>query len=92
MAAITASLDGASQFSAPKKIQSSMAVDSHVSIFGTFTATVSVQVRRGGNSFRTIDTFTGTTEQIYSLSGPIDLRVGIESGNYTSGTAEVEIA
>lgn len=64
-----------------------------LSLYGTFEATVSVQIKRPDqSSWRTIESLSAPTEKVYELSGRMEFRAGIATGDYTSGTAEVEIA
>lgn len=89
---IDASLGSADSFSSPKKLVSSLVQETQVSIFGTFDATATVQFSRDGLSWRDVETFTAATEQIYTTKGPIQIRVGVKAGDYTSGDVEVELA
>lgn len=63
-----------------------------VSVFGTFVATVSVQIRKtSADSWRTIDTTTDIGEYKLELKGPWEVRAGVETGNFTSGTVGIEL-
>lgn len=60
---------------------------------GTFSATVSVQVKRPDQaSWRTIHTITTPGAVSLRFRGPLSVRAGVATGDHTSGTAEVELA
>lgn len=65
-------------------------------IFGTFTATVEVQISFDqGVTWNTIESGSYTTapiSQTLNLTGAYRLRIGIATGNYTSGTASVQLS
>jgi hypothetical protein len=63
----------------------------NISIAGTFSATVTVQRSLDGTTWRDVDDFTSTTETYGFDPEPFLYRVGVKSGNYTSGTASVRL-
>ena len=63
-----------------------------LSIAGTFVATVTVQRSfDGGSSWADVDTFAAETETYGVQPHYSQYRVGVASGNYTSGTANVTL-
>lgn len=68
-----------------------------ISIWGTFSATVTVQLKRPDEStYRDlydadgeIEAFTAPFEGVMDLMGAWDVRAGCKSGEYTSGTVEI---
>ena len=68
-----------------------------LSIYGTFVATVTVQMRDKDEatwrdlqgSLGGIVQFTTPTEQVAELQGKWRIRAGIKTGDYTSGTVEI---
>lgn len=63
-----------------------------ISISGTFSATVFVQRRMDGTNWRDIQSFTANTEQSYISDAGEEIRVGVKTGGYSSGTAAVLVA
>lgn len=76
----------------------------HLSVWGTFSATVTVQIRpwlKPGTQTRSDDgdwrdvtpggAYTAPTEKNGNLKGIWELRAGVKAGAYTSGTANVAI-
>lgn len=61
-----------------------------LSIGGTFSATVTVQ-RYIGKTWRAVDTFTAADEKKISGSLGMKYRVGVATGDYTSGTVEITL-
>ena len=66
-----------------------------VSVSGTFTATVSLQRKRPGDAAgaaRDIETYVDSgTETVKEFAGHWDVRLHVKSGDYTSGTAVLEL-
>lgn len=63
-----------------------------ISISGTFSANVTVQRRLDGANARDIQTFTAPTEQSYICDAGEEVRVGVKTGGFTSGTVVVDVA
>ena len=65
-----------------------------VSVSGTFVATVTLQRKRPGDAAgaaRDIETYTSGTETLKEFAGHWDVRLHVKTGNYTSGTAVLEL-
>jgi hypothetical protein len=85
---ISDSLTGADQFTDSAYLEGYF----NLSITGTFSATVTVQRSFDkGSSWHDVDTFTSTAEEVGFEPETVKYRVGIKSGEYTSGTATVRI-
>ena len=66
--------------------------DFDLSVSGTFAGTVTVQRSfDGGSTWRDVDTFTSPIETCGFQASFSNYRVGIASGDYTSGTAVVTL-
>lgn len=80
-------------FSPPRNPRGSNFGEFSLSISGTWTGTVSLQRSfDGGSSWHTVNTFQ-SNQELYcheSVKG-VKYRIGIESGNYTNGTATVRL-
>lgn len=64
-----------------------------VSISGTFSATVTIQRSRDGSTYVDLpDTYTAPTQLYGECASPWFYRVGVKTGEYTSGTVTVEIS
>ena len=63
----------------------------NLSISGTFSATVTVQRSDDGTTWRDVDTFTAPSEEVGYDPILNYYRVGIDTGDYTSGTAVASI-
>lgn len=63
-----------------------------ISISGTFSATVTVQRRLDGTNWRDVQNFSSPTEQTYEAECGQELRVGVKTGNFTSGTVTIIIS
>jgi hypothetical protein len=63
-----------------------------LSISGTFAGTVTVQRSYDNNSWKDVDTFTAPIEMTGTQGEIAWYRVGIKTGEFTSGTAVVSIA
>ena len=57
-----------------------------ISISGTFSATVTVQRRLDGSNWRDVQSFTAAAEQTFDAGVGQEIRVGVKTGDYTSGT------
>lgn len=63
-----------------------------LSISGTFSATVTVQRSfDGGSSWAAVDTFTAPIETFGEQPSYSTYRVGVATGDYTSGTVTVSL-
>ena len=83
----TADLTGADQFTDSIRVIGPIAL----SISGTFTATVTVQRSQDNATWLDVDTYTAATEKVGNEAVLYYYRVGIKSGEYTSGTATVAL-
>lgn len=63
----------------------------NISIQGTFSATVFVQRSYDNSTWYDVDSFTAATEQTGFEPEYIWYRIGVKTGGYTSGTANVRI-
>lgn len=65
----------------------------NVSVAGTFTATVSLQRRFvGESSWRNVKTYSEATEEdITDLEYGVEYRIGVDTGDYTDGTANCRL-
>jgi hypothetical protein len=88
MASVTKAITGENQWSDSIEIKGGF----DLSIDGTFVATVTVQRSfDGGTSWGDVDTFTSPTET-YGVQPSFALyRVGVATGDYTSGTVDVAL-
>lgn len=88
--AVTASLNGANQWSAKVRVRG----DFNVSIAGTFEATVTVQRSYDdGAVWRDVEAFTAPVERVgREPEDTVVYRVGIKTGQFTSGQADVRIS
>lgn len=60
-----------------------------VSISGTFSATVTLQRKIDGTNWRVVKTYTAAAEETYYADKAGRLRIGVDTGDYTSGTVVV---
>jgi len=58
-----------------------------LSISGSFSATVTVQ--RYLDGWKDVEDFTSATEKNMQSAVGLKMRVGVKTGNYTSGTVEI---
>lgn len=87
-ARVTASLTAQTTFSPAIACGSKKKIN--FSLYGTFSATVSLQRKPLGDAdanYRDIATFTAPAEKIVENVGNWVYRWGIRTGNFTSGTA-----
>ena len=88
MSTVTKSVSAEDTWSDPLEVLNGF----DLSISGTFVGTVTVQRSfDGGSVWRDVDTFTGPIETFGTQPSYSNYRVGIASGNYTSGTAVVTL-
>lgn len=87
MASVTASISAQNTFS------SSLNLVGHfnLSISGTFVATVTVQRSFDNTNWFDVDTFTSPTETYGFDPSQCYYRVGVKTGNYSSGTVVVTL-
>lgn len=66
----------------------------NVSISGTWVATVTVQrIFEDRETWVDVESFTANTEKTgFESESGVRYRIGVKSGNFTSGTAEVRIS
>ena len=57
-----------------------------LSISGTFVATVVLQRQLDGTNWRDVEEWTDEVETTYVGDEPGDLRLGVKTGGFTSGT------
>lgn len=65
-----------------------------ISVYGTFVATVHLQRKRPGaaaSAARDVESYTAGTEKIAEMQGHWDVRLFVKTGNFTSGTANLEL-
>jgi hypothetical protein len=92
---VSASIAAQNTFTDPVKIEGSAVVE----LSGTWSATVSVQRRTDETNWRDVTDNNGTAVTFsgngqYTFTEPCrdaEYRVGIKTGNYTSGTLVAEI-
>lgn len=63
-----------------------------VSVSGTFVATVTIQRRFDGENWRDIEAYTVETEKDGIAAAGQTIRLGIKTGDYTSGAALCRIS
>ncbi len=63
-----------------------------ISISGTFSATVTVQRRLDGSNWRDVQSFAAPTEQTYTAESGQEIRVGVKTSGFTSGTVSALIS
>lgn len=62
-----------------------------LAISGSFTATVTVQYRRRGGAAIDLEQYTAPAVRIVDIVGTGDLRVGVKTGDFGSGTVAVSL-
>lgn len=62
-----------------------------VSVSGTFVATVTLQRRLDGANWRDVESWSSEIETTYVVDEPSELRLGVKTGDFTSGTAVCRI-
>jgi hypothetical protein len=63
----------------------------NISISGTFVATVTVQRSYDNSNWFDVDSFTSSTESVGFDPEYSYYRIGVKTGDYTSGTVDVRI-
>lgn len=84
---ITASIDAENIFSDSANLEGYF----NLSISGTFVATVTVQRSIDNSSWLDVDSFTAPAQEVGFDPEYMYYRVGIKTGDYTSGTAVIRI-
>ncbi|KKL88868.1 hypothetical protein LCGC14_1920400 [marine sediment metagenome] len=62
-----------------------------ISVSGTFVATVTLQRRLDGANWRDIESYTAQTEKDFEVGEGSEIRLGVKTGDYTSGTVEARL-
>jgi hypothetical protein len=62
-----------------------------VSVAGTFVATVTLQRSKDNAAWVDVETFASPTEKTGEAGSAWYWRIGVKTGNYTSGTVTVNI-
>lgn len=84
----TATITGDDSFTAEAYLEGYF----NLSISGTFSATVTVQRSFDkGSTWLDIDSFTSATEEVGFEPETVKYRVGVKSGDYSSGTIVVRL-
>jgi hypothetical protein len=84
---VTASITAENTFSTPVQLQGYF----NLSLSGTWVATVTVQRSIDNVSFVDVDTFTENTEEYGFEPENMFYRVGVKTGQFTSGTVAVRL-
>lgn len=87
---VSRSVGAADQWTEPLRLFQRELAD--VSVSGTFVATVSLQRRVDGSNWRTVKDYTEPAEDVMEAGGLQDVRVGVATGDFTSGTAVVSVS
>jgi len=89
MASVTASITAQNTFTDAIEVRGHF----NISISGTWAGTTTAQRSfDGGSTWLDVDTFTSNYEGVGFDAEDILYRVGIKTGDYTSGTAEVRLS
>ena len=83
----TASLTAQNTFTTPVTLEGYF----NLSISGTFVATVTVQRSHDGVNWHDIDSWTAPAEEVGFDPEYRSYRVGIKTGDYTSGTVVIRL-
>jgi len=62
-----------------------------ISVSGTFVGTVTFQRRLDGVNWRDIETYIAETEKDFEAGEGSEIRLGVKTGDYTSGTIEARL-
>lgn len=84
-----ASLSAANTFTSPVLRQGGVGFD--VTVSGTFSGTVSVQISKDQTTWMSVDSLTAAGVLSGLLGTAWYIRAGFETGAYTSGTAVVDV-
>lgn len=82
-------LSSANSFTTPTLRQGDTGFD--VVVSGTFSGTITVQISKDQSTWSDIETTTTTGVLTGKLGTAWYVRAGFKTGNYTSGTANVEV-
>lgn len=85
----SANINAENSFTDPFTVQDGEAYT--VSVSGTFNATVWLQRRLDGVNWRDVEAFTVPTEKDGVAAEGQDLRLGVKTGDFTSGPAVVRL-
>jgi hypothetical protein len=85
---VTAAITAQNTFTDPLRIAGWFSV----SISGTFAANVTVQRSVDGSTWRDVNTFTAPFEGTGVEPDVMYYRVGVKTGQYTSGTADIRFS
>jgi len=84
---ITASISAENTFSDVANIEGYF----NLSISGTFVATVTVQRSTDKSTWMDVDSFTAPTQEVGFDPEHMWYRVGVKTGDYTSGTVVIRV-
>ena len=62
-----------------------------ISIFGAFTADITLQRKLDGTNWRDVETWSLPIETTYIADQTQNVRIGVKTGDYTTGTVEALI-
>ena len=62
-----------------------------ISVSNTFSGTVTFQRRLDSSNWRDVKNWTTVAEETYITDEKVDIRIGIKTGNYSSGTATLRL-
>ncbi len=85
----SASITAANNFTDPLSVRPEEGAS--VSVSGTWSATVHLQHRLDGTNWRDVESYTANTEKVYTAGEGCDVRIGVKTGNFTSGTVVVRL-
>ena len=83
----TASITAQNTFTTPVTVEGYF----NLSISGTFSATVTVQRSYDGVNWHDVDSFNAPAEEVGFEPESIPYRIGVKTGNYTSGTVVIRL-
>ena len=90
-----ATVDEAEEFTIPSYFRSGEFGEAKIdlSVSGTFAATISLQRSFDGSAWHTVEEYTVPTEKIIeNPTQTVKWRLGIDTGNWTSGSAVVRLS
>lgn len=62
-----------------------------ISVAGNFSGTVTLERRLDGQNWRRVDSWTAPTEKSYYADESVEIRIGVRTGDFTSGSVEVRL-
>jgi hypothetical protein len=83
----TASITAQNTFSTAAQLEGYF----NLSISGTFVATVTVQRSPDNSTWRDVDTFTAPSEEVGFEPEFMWYRIGVKTGDFTSGTVVIRL-